>query len=65
MLRDSPHDIFDEEMIEDLNDLEVSISQALNGDNKLEMLSSLNTAAKETIKQASKLINQEVASKIK
>ena len=52
-------------MIEDLNDLEVSISQALNGDNKLEMLSSLNTAAKETIKQASKLINQEVASKIK
>ena len=65
MLRDSPHDIFDEEMIEDLNDLEVSINQALNGDNKLEMLSSLNTAAKETIKQASKLINQEVASKIK
>jgi molecular chaperone DnaK len=65
MLRDNPHDIFDEEMIEDLNDLEVSINQALNGDNKLEMLSSLNTAAKETIKQASKLINQEVASKIK
>ena len=65
MLRENSHDIFDDEMIEDLNDLEISINEALNGDNKLEMLSSLNTAAKETIKQASKLINQEVASKIK
>jgi hypothetical protein len=52
-------------MIEDLVDLEVSITEALEGENKLEMLSSLNGAAKETIKQASKLINQEVASKIK
>ena len=65
MLRENSHDIFDNEMVEDLNDLEISINEALNGDNKLEMLSSLNTAAKETIKQASKLINQEVASKIK
>jgi hypothetical protein len=65
MLRDNSEEIFNEEMIEDLVDLEVSITEALEGENKLEMLSSLNGAAKETIKQASKLINQEVASKIK
>lgn len=65
MLRDYSQEIFDDEMIEDLVDLEVSITEALEGENKLEMLSSLNGAAKETIKQASKLINQEVASKIK
>jgi len=64
MLRDS-YEIFDDVMIEDLNDLKVSIQEAIDGENKLEMLGSLNIAAKETISEASKLINQEAAKLIK
>lgn len=63
-LRDSSN-LFDEELLEDLNDLKISLQEAIIGENKLEMLSSLNQSAKESIKTASKLINKEAASKIK
>jgi hypothetical protein len=64
MLRDSS-EILNEEIIEDLEDLKVSLEEAIEGENKLEMLGSLNIAAKETINEASKLINQEAAKLIK
>jgi molecular chaperone DnaK len=60
ILRDS-NDYLDDVLIEDLNDLELSIEEALGGENKLEMLSSLNIAAKESIAAVSKIINQEAA----
>ena len=60
MLRDSS-EILDDVIIDDLNDLKDSIEEAIEGENKLEMLGSLNIAAKETINEASKLINQEAA----
>lgn len=63
-LRDSSN-LFGEELLEDLNDLKISLQEAIIGENKLEMLSSLNQSAKESIKTASKLINEEAASKIK
>ena len=63
MLRDSSN-IFDEETLNDLNDLKVSLNEATKGENKLEMLHSLNQSAKESIKIASKIINEEAASKI-
>ena len=64
MLRDSS-EILDDVIIDDLNDLKDSIEEAIEGENKLEMLGSLNIAAKETINEASKLINQEAAKLIK
>jgi molecular chaperone DnaK len=64
LLRDSS-DLFDDVLIEDLQDLEISLKEALDGENKLEMLSSLNMSAKETIKLASKLVNEEAARQIK
>jgi len=64
MLRDSS-EILSGEIIEDLDDLKVSLEEAIEGENKLEMLGSLNIAAKETINEASKLINQEAAKLIK
>jgi len=57
--------IFDDEIISDLVDLKDSLEEALSGENKLEMLSSLNVAAKETITSVSRLVNQEAASLIK
>lgn len=63
MLRDSSS-LFDEEVLDDLNDLKISLVEAIEGENKLEMLHSLNQSAKESIKLASKVINQEAASKI-
>ena len=63
MLRDSSY-LFDEEMLDDLNDLKISLVEAIEGENKLEMLHSLNQSAKESIKLASKIINEEAASKI-
>ena len=63
MLRDSSN-IFDEETLSDLKDLKVSLNEAIEGENKLEMLHSLNQSAKESIKLASKIINEEAASKI-
>ena len=63
MLRDSSN-IFDEETLSDLEDLKVSLNEAIEGENKLEMLHSLNQSAKESIKLASKIINEEAASKI-
>jgi molecular chaperone DnaK len=64
LLRDS-YDLFDDVLIEDLQDLEISLKEAIDGENKLEMLSSLNMSAKETIKLASKLVNEEAARQIK
>lgn len=64
LLRESAH-VLDDLIIEDLTDLKVSLEEALSGENKLEMLGSLNIAAKETINEASKLINQEAAKLIK
>jgi molecular chaperone DnaK len=64
MLRDSS-EILDDVILDDLNDLKDSIEEAIEGENKLEMLGSLNIAAKETINEASKLINQEAAKLIK
>ena len=58
-------EILDDVIIDDLNDLKDSIEEAIEGENKLEMLGSLNIAAKETINEASKLINQEAAKLIK
>lgn len=63
MLRESSS-LFDEEVLDDLNDLKISLVEAIEGENKLEMLHSLNQSAKESIKLASKVINQEAASKI-
>jgi molecular chaperone DnaK len=63
MLRDSSN-LFDQEMLDDLNDLKISLIEAIEGENKLEMLHSLNQSAKESIKFASKIINEEAASKI-
>jgi molecular chaperone DnaK len=57
--------MFDDEIISDLVDLKDSLEEALSGENKLEMLSSLNVAAKETITSVSRLVNQEAASLIK
>jgi molecular chaperone DnaK len=54
-------EIFNEEIISDLTDLQTSLKEAIDGENKLEMLGSLNIAAKETISEASKIINQEAA----
>lgn len=64
LLRDSS-DLFDDVLIEDLTDLEISLKEAIDGENKLEMLGSLNMSAKETIKLASKLVNEEAARQIK
>jgi len=64
LLRESAQ-VLDDLIIEDLTDLKVSLEEALSGENKLEMLGSLNIAAKETINEASKLINQEAAKLIK
>lgn len=64
MLRQSSN-IFDIETHDDLSDLRVSLEEAIQGENKLEMLHSLNQSAKETIKIASKFLNKEAASKIK
>ena len=63
MLRDSSS-LFDEEVLDDLNDLKISLVEAIEGENKLEMLHSLNQSAKESIRLASKVINEEAASKI-
>lgn len=62
---DKSSSFFDEFELEDLNDMKISLQEALESENKLEMLSSLNIAAKETISTASKIINSEAANLIK
>ena len=64
ILRDSSQ-IFITEDLEDFTDLKTSIEEAIAGENKLEMLGSLNVAAKEALSVASKMINQEAAKLIK
>lgn len=64
MLKDSG-EFIDEYLTEDLLDLKISLEEAIEGENKLEMLSSLNIAAKETISSVSKIINLEAAKLVK
>jgi len=62
---DKSSGLFDDFELEDLMDMKLSLQEALESENKLEMLSSLNIAAKETISTASKIINSEAANLIK
>lgn len=64
ILKDSQN-ILTEDVLEDLKDLKVSLEEAIEGENKIEMLGSLNISAKETIDFASQFINQEAAKLIK
>jgi molecular chaperone DnaK len=58
-------EILSEDVLEDLKDLKISLEEAIDGENKIEMLGSLNISAKETIDFASQIINQEAAKLIK